>query len=225
MLLRSTTRQAFVEQLESSYFGSSNFAVDFGDGTPLIMAVVFIPSRQFRFLIQRATAGVYKFETQECPGIKFMTEEKFQFDDIGSARNRLDRWLDRVKEELISSNPFAREIDDLRTDIEARIADLAEEQNGFFTREEAAALQEKLGRFEERLGELSAKLDGTDGSMETLNQAIGDLKGAVTLVNRGTWYRMTNGRLLRGLKSLASSKEAREFALEDAKKFLLEGPK
>jgi hypothetical protein len=36
---------------------------------------------------------------------------------------------------------------------------------------------------------------------------------------------MSAGRLLSGLKSIAASKEAKELALEAAKKFLLEGPK
>jgi hypothetical protein len=76
-----------------------------------------------------------------------------------------------------------------------------------------------------KVSELTSRAEGAEESIAVLTKAIDDLKDAAKLVNRGTWYRMSSGRLIAGLKSLATSKEAREFALEAAKKFLLEGPK
>jgi hypothetical protein len=62
-------------------------------------------------------------------------------------------------------------------------------------------------------------------ALESMTKTIDDLKSATDLVNKGTWFRMSSGRLLTGLKNFAKSKEVREFALETAKKVLLEGPK
>jgi predicted nuclease with TOPRIM domain len=113
----------------------------------------------------------------------------------------------------------------LRKQLEEHLADLGQEANDFFTKDEAAQLEERLSAFSARLDELSAENDSLKDSVAGLKQTVSDLQGAVELLNRGTWLRMAAGRVLSGLKKVAASKGVQDFALEAAKKFLLPGPK
>lgn len=225
-MLRARARQDIVNAIESSYFGVANFIIQFGDGIPVVVDISFIPDRRFNFQIKRATGTNQKpFHFTEAPGEKFLTAQIFSYDDVTVAAPRISRWIERIREELISANLFSREVAELRAHLEERLAQLDQDFDGFFTQEEASALTNRLDELAAKLSELQAKNDQLELDVSQLETAINDLKDATTLVNKGTWFRMTSGRLLSGLKALTSSQEAREFALEAAKKFLLEGPK
>lgn len=225
-MLRAHARQDIIDVIENSYFGAANFIIQFGDGAPNIVDISFIPDRRFHFHLKRAPSTHSKnFLFSEAPGEKFLTPQAFYYDDVVSSALRINMWIERIREELISANPFSREVAELRENLEEKLAQIDQDFDGFFTKEEASALIARLDELATKLSELKLKSDQLELDVSQLEKAIGDLKDATELVNKGTWYRMTSGRLLSGLKALASSKEAREFALEAAKKFLLEGPK
>ncbi len=227
-MLRATSRQQILNTIEQSYFGSSNFIIKFSEGNPTIFSISFIPNQRFSFEFQtlnRTYAPSHKYITVEAPGDRFLTPDKYQFDDVDESFLRLSRWLERVKEEIVTSNPFAKEIAELRDQLEAKISELDTDLEGFFTATEASAMSERLDELSRKLNELQNKNEKLELDLDHLNQVIIDLSSAASVLNKGTWYRMASGRLLSGLKSLAKSKEARELALEAAKKFLLEGPK
>lgn len=223
-MLRASSRQSFIEKLENSYFGLSNFSIDFAEGNPNIVTIKFIPNNRFTFKLDKSNYPK-PFRSVEAPGEKFLVAENFDLADLSTAFSRLEKWLVRLHEELISSNPFVRELSELRSNLEAAIDQMGINQEDFFTNSEAADLRNKLDQMASKVAELTSRAEGAEESIANLIKAINDLKEATTIVNRGTWYRMGSGRLISGLKSLATSKEAREFALEAAKKFLLEGPK
>jgi tetratricopeptide (TPR) repeat protein len=223
-LLRAITRQQIIEAIEGSYFGSENYALQFGEGeSNLAFSVRFLPDSRFNFLVSRV--GSSHFQTIESPGDKFIDPETFHFDAFTKATNRLAPWLGKVKEEVLAANPFSKEVLELRAQLDERLASLGEELEGFFSKEEAMELTSRLAVFEERLRTLSEKNADLNQAVQNLSKVIADLNEATNSINRGTWYRMAGGRLLGGMKVLSKSKEAREFALEAAKKFLLEGPK
>jgi septal ring factor EnvC (AmiA/AmiB activator) len=209
--------------LENSFFGSENFAVDFPPNGAYLVKISFIPDTRFSMLVSRSVGG--NFETEASPGVRFLTAESTLHQSLDTALAQVGPWTDRVREELVAENPFAREVSDLRAQLESRLADIGQELGQFFTREEAQQLRASLDAFEARLGELAAENSELRDSLGSLSQAIADLRGSAETLNKGTWIRMSAGRLISGLKSLAKSKEAREFALEAAKKVLLEGPK
>ena len=110
-----------------------------------------------------------------------------------------------MKEELVSANPFARELVSLRKQVEERIANMEEDLDGFFTEAEASALSDRLRDLTTRLEELERKNEKLEGEVSAMAKALEDLNSATSVVNRGTWYRMASGRLLAGLKSLAGA--------------------
>lgn len=225
-MLRAPSRQVVTDIIEQSFFGSSNFIVEFGDGSPIVFSVSFIPDRRFSFEFRRAgKENRVDFTSIETPGERFLTRSSYYYDDVNEAFRRLSGWIERVREELVSANPFARELVALREQLESQIAEVAGELEGFFSAAEAAAMSARLDELASKLNKLQANNEKLELDLEKLNKIIEDLSEAATVVNKSTWYRMASGRLLSGLKSLYQSREARELALEAAKKFLLEGPK
>jgi hypothetical protein len=223
-MLRAITRQQVAEIIESSYFGYENYSVQFGEvGSDMAFHVRFISDPRFTFTVKRITA--MHFETTEVPGVKFLAADVLGFEGFDSVFGRLTRWLDRVHQEVVAANPFSREILELRAQLDKRLASLDEELSEFFTKSEAEELSARLSEFEQRLQDLAGENADLVQAVEGLKVTIADLKDATQSINRGMWFRMAGGRLLGGLKSLSKSKEAREFALEAAKKFLLEGSK
>jgi methyl-accepting chemotaxis protein len=224
LMLRATTRRSISELIEASYFGSQNFDLTFGEASSdLAFHVTFLPDTRFAFQVERHLGGT--FSSSESPGRKFLATEVSRFDGFDAAENRLLQWLERVKQEVLATNPFSREIVELRNLLNEQLANREEELGEFFTKSEAEELSARLAAFEKRLKELSENNDELTQAVVGLSKVVADLKDASQTLNRGTWYRMAGGRLLGGLKTLVKSKEARDFALEAAKKFLLEGPK
>lgn len=223
-MLRAITRQKIFEIVENSYFGFENYTVQFGEqNTDMAFVVRFLANKSFEFRVER-WAGSH-FKTTETPGEQFLAADEATFDGLDIVFEQLVRWLERIHQEIIATNPFNREIIELRAQLDERLASLGEEQAGYFTKAEAGELIERLNEFERRLNSLASENTELSGAVEILSKTIEDLKDAADSINRGTWFRMAGGRLLGGLKSLAKSKDARDFALEAAKKFLLEGPK
>lgn len=225
-MLRSAARQKILGKVEESYFGLENYSVQFG-GESRLVNIEFLGDRRFSFILSKmfSNSSFEDLSIEETPGENYLTKEAFRVSSFDAALDRLWKWMDRVREETISANPFAREVAGLRADLEQRLVQLGEELNGFFSKSEAEELSERLAAFSERLTELASKNQALEEAVNGLKRTVEDLQASVSVVNRGTWYRMSGGRLLSGLKAFATSKEVREFALDAAKKFLLEGPK
>ncbi len=223
-MLRAAARQQVTSILEESYFGLANYTVQFLDADKNIVVIRFLPEMRFRFVVQRPDSDG-DFQIIETPGEKFTTPESHYEKDFESVLLSLTRWAQRLREEVIAANPFARELSAFRDQLDKRLSDMGDDLDGFFTREEADELKNKLEGFTKKLEELTVKNSELEAVVGTLRSALDDLTSSVEVVDRKTWYRMSAGRLLSGLKSIVTSKEARELALEAAKKLLLEGPK
>jgi hypothetical protein len=138
-MLRAPIRRNFIEILEESYFGIDNFIVNFDDGEPSLLEVIFLPNTDFDFVIERH--GINEMRTIEAPGEEYLTSQSFITSGIGTSAARLRNWVRRVHEEVVSTNPFAREISALRAELDQRMSALGHELEGYFTREEASVLK------------------------------------------------------------------------------------
>jgi uncharacterized phage infection (PIP) family protein YhgE len=222
-MLRAASRQKVTEILEATFFGIDNYSIEFGGSEGRVFRIFFIPNSSFQFRMMTNESG--QVWCVESPGIRFLTAETATVPSVETGMTRINSWAKRIQEELVALNPFAKEIADLKTHVDERLANLGDQLNGFFSQDEANLLTEKLTVFSERLNTISSKNAELEEAVKVLRKTVEDLVEAASTVNRGTWYRMAGGRLLSGMKSLGKSKEAREFALEAAKKFLLEGPR
>ena len=222
-MLRAAARQQVTSVLEESYFGLANYSIQFLDADKNILIVRFLPEMRFRFIVSRPDSDG-DFQVTETPGEKFTSPESHFANSLDRVLHDIESWTKRIREEVIAANPFARELSAFKDQIEKKLADLGEEIDGFFTTAEANELKARLDAFGTKLDELVAKSGDLEAVVERLRSALADLQSSVEVVDRRTWYRMSAGRLLSGLKALVTSKEARELALEAAKRLLLEGP-
>ena len=224
-MLRASTKQAIFAALDETYFGASNFIIKYGDGNPLWVSVVFIPNASFSFIVEKEDLRTPFFKVSEAPGVKLLKADYGMTQTFEDSIARISDWVYRIKEEVIDSNPINRELQVIRKQLEERIDALAENQEEFFTQSEAAQLTKKLTEFADRLKELSESNAELKETVISLKEKLQVLADATHEVNKGTWFRMASSKLLSATKSVLGSKEAREFALEAAKKVLLEGPK
>ncbi|CAD5373986.1 conserved hypothetical protein [Rubrivivax sp. A210] len=224
-MLRAAAKQAVFNLLDESYFGASNFTVEYGEGSPFWVNIAFIPNQNFRFVLKRASLGSSLYETSEAPGVKLLKADLHMATTFEDCINRVPSWVNRIKEEVIDANPINRELQAVRKQLEERIDGLAERQEEYFTNAEAAFLAEKLNEFAAKLDTVSTANADLEAVVKGLKERIDELVSASQQVNKGTWLRMAGSRLLNATKAVIGSKEGREFALEAAKRVLLEGPK
>lgn len=223
-MLRAPARQSVISAIENSYFGTDNYSVEFLQDGKILFIVKFIPNGSFVFQ-SMAKSNSSTFPTLEIPGIEYMKAQMYLSSEFSDVVDRLHEWLERVKEEMISVNPFAREISELRDQIDKKLSSMEGELEGFFSSDEAKNMYDRLAEFEAKLSALAKTEEALSAAVEKLKGVVADLQSALSSVNRGTWFRMSGGRLLAWLKAVSTSKEGREFALEAAKQILLEGPK
>lgn len=224
-MLRASTKQQVFNLLDESYFGISNFTVEFGDGNPLWVNVTFIPNKNFYFLVKQASLGTVLYKAEAAPGVQLLRPDTTMSQTFDGCITKIPEWIQRVKEEVIDSNPLNRELQEVRRQLEEKIDILGERQDDFFTRAEASQLTERLNEFSARLETLASANAELNEVVSGLRSRIDELVTATEEVNKGTWFRMAGSRLLSTAKAIIGSKEGREFALEAAKKVLLEGPK
>ncbi|MEX8519043.1 MAG: hypothetical protein AB3X44_11075 [Leptothrix sp. (in: b-proteobacteria)] len=232
-MLRSPTRQAIHQTLDDSYFGSSNFTIDFGNGNPNWFKITFIQNHTFNFTVNDINGigaighnlEIYRYQVSEAPGVRLLTQDLSNHKNIENCIQRIPEWLKRVKEEIIDSNPFNREILAIRKQLEEQINEFTEQQEEYFTRQESDQLKQRLTEFAEKLDELAKQNIELQESINSLKGRIVELAGATDQVNKGIWYRMAGSKLIGVAKAIFQSKEGRELMLEAAKKILLEGPK
>lgn len=224
-MLRAATKQKIFNLLDDSYFGSSNFLVGFGDGGPEWVTITFVSNQNFYFRISLASLEVNMFRVEAAPGNQLLKPETILLQSFEACMSKIPDWIQRVKEEVVGSNPLNRELQEIRRQLEERFDILGEQQEDFFTRAEASQLADKLNEFVEKMATLARENAELSDVVNGLRGRIDELVQAVEEVNKGTWLRMAGSRLIGATKAIIGSKEAREFALEAAKKVLLEGPK
>ena len=224
-MLRASTKRIVLDLLDESYFGASNFSVEFGSGNPKWLNISFVPNSNFGFKIDRASLGTAFYQSSAAPGVEFLRPDTHMERNFDDCVKRIPDWIQRIKEEIIDSSPLNRELQLVRKQLEERIDYLGEKQDDYFTREEVTQLTERLDEFSTRLTELSSTNDDLKGVVSGLKAKLEELAAATESVNKGTWLRMAGSRILKAAKAVMGSKEGREFALEAAKKVLLDGPK
>ena len=221
-MLRAATRQKFIEALETSYFTAANYRLEFDDGSPDILTIMFLARPEFQFVLRR---GGNAFLTEESPGEHFLTSERFPREDLDECLYAVSQWTERILDGYKRRNPIVDEFEEFRRRLEERLQDAGEASDAAFSQSELAELRAKLDDLNSRLDDLSDKTTGITMRLADAHAEIEKLKSQAEQVPRGVWYRMANNKIVAILKSVATSKETREFALEAAKKYFLEGPK
>lgn len=220
-MLRAITKRKFFELLDQTYFTSSNYSLIFG-GEFELATISFLPKPEFQFKFGQSGS---QFISEESPGLTYLTPEKFSRKDITGVLHALREWTDRLYEEYKHSNPLLDEFQALREMLEAKFQEHENDLDLHFSADELVVLRTRLEQLDKRLETLTDRTDEMDQKLATAHEEIERLKADAANVPRGIWYRMASNKVVSIIKGVVTSKEGKAFALEAAKKFLLEGPK
>ena len=220
--LRETTKKKIFAFLEKSHFTSSAYSVEFIDETSTFLEITFLPNKNFTFEANETYSGL---TTSEAPGLHKFTSESFKQTSIDECLKAIGPWTTRILEDYRAHNPIIDEFESLRKSIREQIDSHITDEAAHFSTEEASAMRAKLDELSVKLSEVSEKTAEQEKQLREAQQEIKALKQDLEIFPKGVWYRMAGSKVLNIIKKAATSKEGRDFALEAAKKFLLEGPK
>ncbi|MDC4227321.1 MAG: hypothetical protein MPW15_24535 [Candidatus Manganitrophus sp.] len=134
-------------------------------------------------------------------------------------------WVMRILEDYRTQNPLIDEFENLRSSLSEQIEKHIADESAHFSSEEIASIRSSLDDISVKLAEISEKTAEQERQLLNAQNELKGLKADLEIFPKGVWYRMAGSKVLNILKKAATSKEGRNFVLEAAKKFLLEGPK
>ena len=222
-MLRANTKQKFFELLDRTYFTSSNYSLVFSDDEGSLATITFVPRPEFQFKLKKNYGAV--FTSEESPGLHFLPPEEFRHEGMAKVFSAFQEWTDRLYEEYKHSNPLLDEFQALKDMLESKFQEHEGNLELHFSSDELATLRARLDEFDSRLSTLTGRTEEMDQQLAAAHEEIERLKADAANVPRGIWQRIASNKVVSIIKSVATSKEGKEFALEAAKKFLIEGPK
>lgn len=224
--LRETTKKLVIDALEKTYFTSSSFSVNFSNNANPFVTITFIPHNKFQFSIGRP--GGYNatgFISTEAPGTHIETGEVYKQDNLTNAFKAIGPWADRILEDFRAKNPIIDEFEDFRKKFSAQMDEHIKDKDAHFSADEAKTMRDRLDELSAKLHELWERAEATENRIKEAEQTIERLKEDINIFPKGVWYRIAGNKILGAVQKVMGTTEGRQFALETAKKFLLEGPK
>lgn len=224
--LRETTKKKIVEVLDKTYFTASNFTLKFDEINDPFLTITFIPEKRFSFSISESSGyNASGYVTDEAPGLHIETGEKYKHESLSNAIKAITQWTERILEDYRSRNPVIDEFEAFRKTLEEQIEEHIQDKDAHFSEEEAKSLRERLDELSVKLQEVWEKSEATEQMLKDAKQEIERIKTDVSIFPKGVWYRVAGSKIVGAMKKVMGTSEGRQFALEAAQKFFLEGPK
>lgn len=224
--LRETTKKKIFESLEKTYFTASSFSIQFNETEDPFMIITFMSEKKFSFSVSEApgynTSG---YITDEAPGMHIETGEKYKYENLTSVLKAIGPWTERILEDYRSKNPVVDEFEVFRKTLSEQMDQHIQDKNAHFSEEEANSLRARLDDLSARLHEVLQKSETTEYKLNEVKQEIDRIKNDIALFPKGVWYQVAGSKVVGVMKTVFGTAEGRQFALEAAKKFFLEGSK
>lgn len=220
--LRETTKRKILAALEKSHFTASAYSVEYDHDATAFLTITFLPNKSFVFVASESYAGI---SSSEAPGQHKITGESFKHASLDECLKSIAPWAARILEDYRANNPIIDEFESLRRSLSEQIEKHITDESAHFSPEEVVAIRAKLDELSTKLSEVTEKTAEQEKQLRDAQQELKALKQDAEVFPKGVWYRMAGSRVLNIIRRAATSKEGREFALEAAKKILLEGPK
>jgi len=225
--LRETTKKLVIDALDRTYFTADSFSVNFSQNENPFVTITFIPYKKFQFSISRQASGinVSGYVSTEAPGTHIETGEKYKQDNLSAAFKAIGPWADRILEDYRAKNPIVDEFEEFRKKFSEQIEEHIQDKDAHFSADEAQIMRTRLDELSAKLHEVWEKSEAAEQRLKDAEKAIERIKEDLNIFPKGVWYRMAGNKILGAVQKAMGSTEGRQFALEAAKKFLLEGPK
>lgn len=224
--LRETTKRNISEALEKTYFTGSSFSVQFVENGNPFVAITFLPEKRFSFWASEPSGyNVSGYITEEAPGMHIETGERYKHENLANVLKAIGPWAERILEDYRSRNPVIDEFEAFRKTLSEQMEAHIQDKDAHFSEEEAKSLRERLDELSAKLREVWERSETTEQKLKEAKQEIDRIKSDISVFPKGVWYQVAGGKIVGAMKKVMGSAEGRQFALEAAKKFFLEGPK
>ncbi|MEW7986512.1 MAG: hypothetical protein AB2810_15905 [Candidatus Thiodiazotropha endolucinida] len=205
--------------LADSEFGLESFDVTFPNTNQILLKAVFLPDPQYKLTIKDNGGLPRTVASYEAPG-EHLNEEVYGGTPLSNIPERLEFWTMNLSRELRSAGAPPDNIREITEQLEELITENVVEPEKRFSSEEIEQLKERLANLEHRFAELESAgiISGVENSQ--LNGEIKQASKDLSVLTKGIWYRISLTKILRALKGVLTSKEAREIMKEAAKKLI-----
>jgi len=233
--VKQSVIETIYKTLDNRYFTPADFDINF-ESKEEIVVIRFKHRKNFYFAIKEqfvrpgGIAAIASLDgklvpaTFEAPG-DFKAEESHQFDSFEACINRIPKWCKNIYEDLRSKSPLADEFDELLQKFEDHINDHLAEPESHFSVDEIEVLQEKFEDLYRQFQDLSEKHLITEETLNEIKSEFETIKQSAHDLNKGLWANLTKNKMIRVIKKIGASKEARTLMFEGAKRLLgLETP-
>jgi hypothetical protein len=231
-LLKQSFIQSINRALDNEYFSLTDFEVKFPDSGSELAFISFAHNKKYYFTIHEgsklkgiaALTAVTKDSvvpiTTECPG-NYKTVEHHYHDSFDSCVYRISNWCANIREDLRTSSPVFKEIDDLKEQFEEHIKAHIENPEDPISISEKEAIAARFDALYAKFEELKERHDITEAQLRDIQKDFEIIKGNASQYPKGLWANLTSSRLISLLKKIATSPEGRKLMFEGAKKLLL----
>lgn len=222
--LRDSTKIDIQEALERTYFTASSFFVAHNEKDQHFLQITFLPNPEMKFSVRKSAQSGRGFVCIEAPGEHIATGESYARNDIDDCIKAIRPWASRIHEDYKAKNPVLDEFEQFKKQMSEQFQEHLSDPTAHFSDEEVLTLKQKLDSLAQRLDELTEKNSETEKKLAAALTEIEQVKADLSVFPKGVWYRVAGGKVLNAIKSVATSSEGRQLALEAAKKYLLGGP-
>ncbi len=219
-VLRKTVQREVFDTLDGTIFTKDDFNVSFGnsDENQFIIYIKFVHDPTYDYGIYRRALGFTEFYfTERRPG-DIEEKQTYQFSSLGDALAGIDSWCIEIRNELKSSTPVYKEIDELKEIIFEHI--LSENKNGEFSVEEISSLRAKFSELEKRISDLEKDRVITENQSKEIKEGISRVTEDLEFYPKETWMKTASNKLVNLVVAIGKSKEGRNVLEQGAKKLL-----
>jgi hypothetical protein len=193
--LRPTTKKKIFNLLESSRFSSFNFEVDF-DKEDYVAKITYVINPSFYIiLIKRAHSYNKKYTALEAPGENFLEEESYELENFKDVFERIPKWIERIYQDYIDSQPIFDEINEIRNSFEEKFKQYENKQE-YFNLAEIDEMKSKLDSLVSEIEKLNKLNNQNEIELGSLKQEIVKIKEDLSKLPKGVWFRMAGQKII-----------------------------
>lgn len=228
--VKQSVIETIYKALDNKYFTIADFDINFESKDEIVL-IRFKHRKGFFFVIKEqfvrpggiaamaTLEGKHVPATIEAPG-DFKAEESHHFDSFEACIKRIPTWCKNIYEDLRSKSLLADEFDDLRQKFEEHINEHLTEPESSFSIDEVEILQARFEELYRQFQDLFEKHLITEEALKEIKGEFETIKQNARDLNKGLWANLTKNKMIRVLKMLGTSKDARNLMFEGAKKLL-----
>jgi hypothetical protein len=219
--ITNTRIKQVIEALDKSYFTVASFSVNFPDQGNKLVVISFLDNEKFIFNLSVNYQDVF---TANYTLGDVKTTTQVEFEDFDKGFSFIKTWAENIKDELIASNPFYDELQNLKDEFNEKLNQHIKDPKQHFSKQETEELNAKLDDLEKKFEQLKEEQVITTQELRAAQKTLEELKNDLTQLPKKTWYRTAGNKIIEIAAKAIKSEQGRKL-LEKVSEKLLDSSK